>query len=269
MPDPWLLFAVVVVLYLHDCVVWHRRGHTIYFGRPGHCRAVTEPMLSLGVSGGLSFVDPLPPLGTAFRVEGSAFKLAPARESLDHWQTATRPLRFVCNLLFVVFFAGAFLLCWFDAWAAWWPAWVAAGAPLWLGAMLLSAAARVDLAGLSVGKAFVESLVLIASPMTAIRAIDRTSERLFIDQHPLLAARLLCDENEFARLVRQAWFAANTDEDTQRAVRRLLRDAKQEAILSDVPACEAGAQSYCPACWAQYTTLDAECRDCGVRVVRF
>jgi hypothetical protein len=269
MLDAWWLFAVVVGLYLHDCVLWHRRGQFVFFGRIGRCRAAHEPSLSVGATGGLSFLDPLPPLPTAFRAEGTSLSVASGRDALERWHAATMPLRFACNLLFIVFFGGAFLLCWFDAWAAWWPTWAAAGVPLWLGSTTLAAAATSEIFNISFVKALGRCAVLIASPMTAIRAVDRTSERLLIDQHPLVAAYLLCSEPEFARLVRRQWFTAADSDEVRGVLRRFLREVKREKLLTDVPDREIGAQSFCPACWAQYTTVDTECKDCGVAVVAF
>ena len=78
MNDGWLFLLLLALLYLSDCAQVVRRSGVAFvsfFGRSRHPRLPSE---LLGTPrGGLVMLNPLPPLGTVFRVEWPAFSVSP------------------------------------------------------------------------------------------------------------------------------------------------------------------------------------------------
>ena len=126
---------------------------------------------------------------------------------------------------------------------------------------------------------------MLLYPVAAIRAKDAVLHDLFAEFHPLAAARVLCEPEEFrrvaARTLREITYplpasAAASDEPGVQceswfrerqlaAIHRFLKDAelKPEELLAAPAPNSAQSVSYCPRCCQQYAVPPGVCADCG------
>jgi len=129
---------------------------------------------------------------------------------------------------------------------------------------------------------FAHFMMVLLWPVTAIRAMDLVGRPLLETFHPLAVAKMFCAEErfrEFAGVVLRelrhpAAPVCPRGEPAAQAVERESRLAWQAAVekflqqsglepkaLLEAPArAEAGCQSYCPHCLAQFTARDASAR---------
>ena len=260
-----MLLAIVTAVYLHECAVWHRPGRYWFFGVPKKCRARPTPMWPINSRGGFSFVNPLH-IGSCFAADGASLDSESATARVKEWHFTTLLLRIVGTVLLVVVLGGAFLMSWFGAWSGFWATWVGLGMALWLGCAASAVVVRMRLGGCGLASALRQSAVLLTSPLTATRAVDRISAELLTQYHPLAAAHVLCDEIEFRRLVRTFVFPHKQQELTidRSELEQFLRRLRRLQILSETPMPEDDAPRYCPRCWVRYRRAATECADCRI-----
>jgi hypothetical protein len=213
---------------------------------------------------------------------GKAFRVESARRRLNRFRRASRPLRFLCNLLFVYLFVGIPPVVWRWGFERTW-------LPL-LGAlfalMLLSAVAfhAVHRRFFPRGRAerWTNAILACIAPQHAIRLGDVAARGILSDFHPLACARLLlgaADFRDFARRwVRDLTFPI-PDGDSEFAEEKarmrswwtadtlafLGRYGLDERSLLEPPttAENPATASYCPRCHSTYERSEAMCEDCG------
>ena len=130
-------------------------------------------------------------------------------------------------------------------------------------------------------------LTMLLAPPTAIRAPDILARHLLEDFHPLAAAKVLCQAEDFKRFARRVlldlryplhpicpvnepaaiaseqWFRAAMGEAVEKFIQQVGLEA-HELTLAPVPT-EPANQSYCPRCGAQFVVREGTCADCGGR----
>ncbi len=120
----------------------------------------------------------------------------------------------------------------------------------------------------AVPQRFWKTLAIAFLPQHALRAADELGPVDRREFHPLAAWELL-GESDRPALARAFWrqvaFRRTPGAGLQRLAleRFLAARAVPLQVLEPVPACEAGAQAYCPCCLAQFHKADARCNDCG------
>jgi hypothetical protein len=62
MTDGQLLYLVLCLIYLSDCFLWLRKGSVVFTRQQGSWRAMVPPSLFSNSSGGLLFLNPIPPM---------------------------------------------------------------------------------------------------------------------------------------------------------------------------------------------------------------
>jgi len=123
---------------------------------------------------------------------------------------------------------------------------------------------------------FKAGLVVLLSPMAAIRASDVVARDLLSGYHPVAAAGAVLSEEEFRRFaaeqLRLCRFGDYLDKQFQRALTNAVEGAiAQRGIVATElllpPEAESGCVVYCPRCLAQYTKTREACSDCGYEVL--
>ena len=132
---------------------------------------------------------------------------------------------------------------------------------------------------------FTHFILVLLSPVSAMRACDLLSRPLLETFHPLAVAKVFCGDEQFREFARATFnevrhpglpLCPSTDPaavQTEQQARSLLGGAiekllKQSGISADAlleapaPADE-NCRAYCPRCLAQFTTTTGVCDDCG------
>jgi hypothetical protein len=213
-----------------------------------------------------------------------SFDVAAVRRRLDELTAAARGLRPLANGLFVFVFGIAPLVAWRVGFTnCWWT--------LLLGAFALAipAAWRFRRAHLALfpdadDERFNHFLIVLLSPVSAIRAHDLLSRPLLETFHPLAVIRALGDDATFRaaaeRTLRDLRYGPEPAHAIGAAPRGTLLAVLEEflrgeridpATLLRPPATvEPGCAAYCPRCLAQFTSAGGGCPDCGApRTVAF
>ncbi len=128
-----------------------------------------------------------------------------------------------------------------------------------------------------------QSLTIVLSPLSAIRAMDTLARDLLAGFHPVTAAAVVCSKDEFAALageqlrelsfatISSATHSAWWNESLTRALQSVVtkRGLSAENLLA-APSRQQGCDVYCPRCLAQYLATREACTDCGYEgLVRF
>jgi hypothetical protein len=258
------LFLVLVALYVHECTIRQSAGEPLFFGTPGGCRPALGPIWGLASGSGFSLIHLFPPLGTAFRSQGSSFDWKSAESRRDDWRRETIALRALCCLLFIVVFGGVMLMSAMGGWSAWWPIFAAGCVGAWVIVLLEGLLVMSRLHGLSIRQSLARCGTLLISPMSAMRACDVASASLFSGFHPAVTAYVLCRPDEFHRVCRTYLYAgASEGLPGAAAVRTFLEQVGAIDAIETPPDREAGAVSYCPRCSSQFSAPAPTCADCG------
>ena len=127
------------------------------------------------------------------------------RERLELYRTATRSIRRVGNLLWMLIAVSGPALVWLDGFWMHWP-WLLGGlVTLVLCQSFLYQRAHRRLYPLARWQRLGHALIVIISPLSAIRAHDWLAHDLLLTQHPLAVARVLLAEREFHEFTRRVW----------------------------------------------------------------
>jgi hypothetical protein len=203
----------------------------------------------------------------------------------DEFKSRTSSLRWVVNALFVYLSLVSPLIIWRFGFQRTWPFLLAALLALtFVTAMLFRTAHKNFYPDLEDDR-FTHFLVILLSPVTAIRACDILSRPLFITHHPLALAKIFCSKEMFEAMSRRYWrellypalpicpredrLALETEHYSrsvlQKAAERFLKRSgvETDALIQPPLPADKTCLSYCPRCLVQFTARDGLCPDCG------
>ena len=203
----------------------------------------------------------------------------------DQFLALTRRLRFLANGLFVYLFVLAPFVAWKFGLLHTWISLVAGLLAFTTAIAVSFYRSHKQLFPAAEDERFTHFLILLLSPVTAVRAMDLLSRPLLETFHPLAVARVLCSKDAFrsfaALFLREAHYpalplctrpesAALQAENLSRSLlltesETLLKKAglnPAELLRPPAPS-ESACRSYCPRCLAQFTTNSGVCQDCG------
>lgn len=261
------MLIVLWCVYLTDCIarVERRASHQAEWwfrgSGPGRMRATSQPDADF-LDGKFACVW-LPPW--PWQVAFAAAGADPALDDLDRARTRLNALRqhtnhllWAVSTLFVLLLVVLPLLVWTDRFVGtlhvWGPLTVAA----WAAALVLFIRAHRSVHARGVPLELMLTVGL--SPLSLIRARVVVLQRALHGLHPMTAAGLLCDDDEFVRVARLWWYDAP---DQREAVAGIARARSLEARLTEPPTPgEPHLTKYCPRCQATYATFAEHCRDC-------
>lgn len=204
------------------------------------------------------------------------------------WQEALpllKPIRRMANGLFVFLFAAAPCLIWRLGLALSWPGLLIALLALTIGTAFYFRHAHRALFLKLEDERFTFTLTVALAPTTAMRAHDLLTRTCCETFHPLAVAKVFLARDDFERFARRVLLdlrhpaqpvcpggvpeleAAELHGRTalRAAAEDFLREAGcdlEKLCAAPTPADEA-CRAYCPRCEAQFTSLEAQCADCG------
>ncbi len=203
----------------------------------------------------------------------------------QEFQAQTSLLRWMTNALFGYLFVLVPLVAWRSELARIW-------APLLVGLLassftiaVLFRRAHLRFYPRAEDDRFNHFLVVMLSPLSAIRALDLLSRPLFETFHPLALASVFCSPADFSALAEAVLRelrhpamptcprADTGAEATELEARKLwLRKVEQfikqsglngATLLQPPSRTDPACLTYCPRCLAQFTTAEGTCADCG------
>ncbi len=312
MSDLQLLFLVLALLYGWECACWINRGSVAFRSWWGRRWQAAHPGALLGNQrGGFVFAHPLPPLGTVFT--GTQFPLSLSPVALlpcvaTSVNPVGRPVQngncfawseiqsleargkkvlvngeplFLCIYLFIL----SPLIIWRFGFLRSWPFLLAALLALTFTTAMLFRRAHKKLFPDAEDERFTHFLIILLSPVTAIRACDVLSRPLLEAYHPLAVAKIFCPTKQFEAMARHYWrelrypalpICPREDRvalETEGYSRTVLQDAAEhflkrsgidtDALINPPLPADDTCLSYCPRCLAQFTTREGICADCG------
>lgn len=211
------------------------------------------------------------------------------------WQEAQallKPVRRLANGLFIFLFAAAPCLIWRLGLALSWPGLLIALLALTIGTAVYFRRAHRTLFPKLEDERFTFTLTVALAPTTAMRAHDLITRTCCETFHPLAVAKVFLAPEDFERFARRVLLdlrhpaqpvcpdgspeleAAELHGRTtlRAAVEDFLRQAgcDLENLCAAPTAADEACRAYCPRCEAQFTSLEAQCADCGgLAVVAF
>ncbi len=229
-----------------------------------------------------------PPAQRAALLERSivqSFDLSAARLRWQDFRGAVPPLRCLASALFVFLFGLAPLAAWRWGLTRVW-------LPLLIGLLALSAATAWRFRRLHLewypdasDDRFARFLMVLLSPVAAMRAADFLARPLLESYHPLVLARLGCGDPDFRPFARRVLLdmrhpahpATPSSDPAEaaavqfarhqwlRAIEAFLQKQRIDPDDLDRPPdrLEDSCRSYCPRCEAQFTFAAGHCPDCG------
>jgi len=216
------------------------------------------------------------------------------RASLDtkliekRWQEfrkLSKPLRWLCNAVFVYLFVAAPLAIHFLGLKRCWLELVTGLLALTVSTALCFRRAHRTFYAQAEDDRFTHFLTILLAPASTIRALDVLSRPLLEPFHPLAVARVFCPDHTFREFARKTLLdlrypalpVCPSADDTAvvaelhsrqtllQAVEQFLKKGGvnvDELTRPPEPADET-CRSYCPRCGSQFTTLAGQCADCG------
>jgi hypothetical protein len=256
----WLI-ALVWALYASECVVRHRAGAVVFRGRAiGALRPVTTP--DFDVAGGrlsFSWAALLPwhfgfATGESFDSHRATRQArAAALRAIRH----TRPLQLASGGLLLGLLAGMPVLIATDRLSATLPFWLPVLAAIWLTTVLLYFGAHREIHGR--WPALEAWLMVVLSPLSAIRASSQVIGGVTRGMSPLVVASIVCSDQELLKFFRRIYF----DTPGMRPdLERLLKSRRLAGALHVPPPAEPGMLAFCPRCHTVYTHHGIACADC-------
>jgi hypothetical protein len=264
-----MMLIVLWCVYLTDCIArverrasphqqeWWFRG-----SRPGRMRATSNPDAEF-LDGKFSCVWlPLWPWHAAFAAAGDDLHrdldLVRARKHLDELRRHTRHLLWAVSTLFVLLLVILPLLVATDRLLGSLLVWGPLTLLAWAAALITFIRAHRHVHARGVPLELMLTVGL--SPLSLIRARTVVLQRALHGLHPMAAAGLLCDDDEFVRVARLWWYDAP---DRREAIARIARTRSLEARLTELPEPgEPHLTKYCPRCQATYAAFAEQCHDC-------
>lgn len=260
-----MMLIVLWCVYLTDCIAsvdrkaspqqreWWFRG-----SRPGRMRATSSPDAEF-LDGKFACVWlPLWPWHVAFAAAGEDLDLDRARTHLDALRHSTRHSLWAVCALFILLLVVLPLLVMTDRLLGSLHLWGPVTAIAWAAALItfIRVHRRVHARGVPLELMLTVGL----SPLSLIRGRVVILQRALHGLHPITAAGLLCDDDEFVRVAKLWWYDAP---ERREAITRIARTRSLEARLTAQPAPgEPHLTKYCPRCQATYATFAEHCRDC-------
>lgn len=276
MSDEQTLLAVLVVIYLADCVYWVPRTGLSVTRWIGPTWKLRFPSAILGNQmGAIGFANPLPPLGVASRCGGLGLETGAVVKRVTEFDEASRTLRALGNILFVFLFGICPAVVWrFGIVATLLP--LVGG--IYLQTFVIAWHFRKAHKRLYPGKGedlFKPLLTMALAAPSAIRAQDILGRWLLEEFHPLAVAKALCSGETFKNyattVVRDLRYPPGNISAAARAQRETLlaEVSKQFQISDEAPpkATDSAHQQYCPRCLQQFTASATSCADCGGRAL--
>jgi hypothetical protein len=261
-----VLLIVLWCVYLTDCVArathqapphvkeWWFRG-----GRQDRMRATSNPDAEF-LNGRFACVWlPLWPWHVAFAAAGDDLDLDRARTRLDALRQHTRHLLWAVSTLFFLLLVVLPLLVMSDRFLGSLFVWGPLTLIAWAVALVtfMRAHRRVHARGVPLELMLTVGL----SPLSLIRGRVAVLQHALHGLHPMTAAGLLCDDDEFVRVARLWWYDAP---DKREVIARIARTRSMEARLTEPPSPdEPHLTKYCPRCQATYADFAEQCRDCS------
>jgi hypothetical protein len=257
------MLGLVVLLwcvYLTDCFVRQPHGHwTLRRGLSRGVHGIVGPDVQLlGERLGFAWT-PLLPWHPAYAFDGREMNAKAARTRLDFLAQHTRWLRAASSGLFVWVMVVMPLLIVMDRLLSMLMPWLCVAAIAWMSTyiLFLRTYRRIH----HRRPPFETWLTMTLSPVSLMRSPAAVAFTAARDVHPLAAAAVLCDVQEFLRLARLWWY---DEPDARARIEDIARDRGLDGALAAGPqACEPGVSLFCPRCHTTYTDRATECRDCG------
>ena len=249
----WLI-ALVWALYASECVVRHRAGAIVFRGRAiGALRPIAEPDFDL--AGGrlsISWAALLPwqfGFATGEKVDSHRGSRH-ARVSLLRAIRHTRPLQWASSALLLGLLVGMPVLILTerlirDARRSG----CRSLASIWLATVLLYFGAHREIH--SRAPALEAWLMVVLSPLAAIRAPAQVLGTVTRGMSPFVVASIVCGDEELLKFFRRVYFDAPA---LRPDLERLLKSRRlAAALLAGSAPSEPGMRAFCPRCHTLYT----------------
>jgi len=128
---------------------------------------------------------------------------------------------------------------------------------------------------------FTHFLVIMLSPVTAIRALDILSRPLLETFHPLAVAGVFCSSEKLRQMAEPVWreirfaplrgdaLASAADEESRAVFRKIVENFLKRnkvnpvELLRPPPPLDDTCTAYCPRCLSQFVRTEGGCPDCG------
>jgi hypothetical protein len=248
-------------------------------GSPMNARRLAEQLQSLGK---LSAGERGAKLREMLRASLDAKAI---RKRLENFQSRTELLHSLVNVLFLYVFAALPFVLWRYGLKQSWVELVIGLLGLTTAIAILFNRAHRAFYPDAGEEGFTQTIVVLLSPATAIRARDALSRPLLEQFHPLAVAHALLPVEQYREFARQVMREIEHPclpvcpsnepgpQATELAARLALRDALQQflkktgidavALMKPPKPADETCKSYCPRCGAQFVRHDASCSDCG------
>jgi hypothetical protein len=269
-----LVFLVVLwCVYLSDSVWWIRQDTVVLSGsRVGQFTAQAGPSLEIRDGTGFALTSLFPPFTYSFECAfyrgNESTRSSPTDAQLERLATQAlvlaAPLRRLGEGLWIYLFVVAPIVIATFGLARTWLVLVVI-LLLWLVAIVVMfrRAWRQLYAGTaSAWKS--DAILMVLSPLGAIRAADKLTRTALAASNPLQAASLVASPEEFCRLARLMYFdqTALLPPALKEDVDRILQKRRIRALFDAAPAREPGMTGFCPRCHTQVMRSSGNCPDC-------
>ena len=253
------LVAVLWCVYVSDCFVRQSRGQwTMRRGLFRRMHGVADPDIQL-LGERFAFAwTPLLPWHTAFSFAGDDLNIKTARRRMAAIDEHTRWLKAACAAMFawVVVLLPVLVLSGWLLPVLW--RWAAVALVFW-GVTFVEFFRAYNRVHRS-RPPFEMWLMMTLSPLSLIRAPHAIGFSAVSDLHPLSAAAVLCDDDEFLRVAR-VWYFDRVD--LQGRVQQIVAERHLSSRLFSGPdGWDDGLSQFCPRCHATYLRAATACRDC-------
>ncbi len=207
------------------------------------------------------------------------------KRRLVKFRSCTNSLRWLTNGLFIFIFAAVPAVLWQYGFKQTWIGLLAGLLGLTSAISILFNRAHRALHPEAGEEGFTQTIVVLLSPASAIRAMDALSRPLLEDFHPLASAQVLLPADKFREFARRVMLELQhpclpicpTSEPGPQATEREARLALESALIGFLkksgldpvalvkppPPADESCKSFCPRCGAQFVTREAKCSDCG------
>lgn len=254
-----ILVAVLWAVYLSECFVRWAPGEWVFRRTRGNAsRGVDRPDVAFWNERFAFVWASWWPGDVVIRCSGRDLNVEACRARLIHVDVSTRWLRRFAAALFLLLLFVFPLLVLSDRLLAW-LFWLLGAALLaWGGTLLLFF--RTYRRVYAHTPSLEVALTKVLSPLSLAVAPLTISIDASRNTHPVIAAHVLCDDEEFLRVAR-VWHADS--EELRGNIERLAYErGVAERLLAPPLDVEPGVSQYCPRCHATYKDGAKRCADC-------